>query len=173
MTALAKQREHVFFTLPLEERPEIKATEQRLIAVYEAAYKGLKGDSLALASGMLPAEFNRLRQLDPLVDMAALKGRADAELELSGHLMTAARNGDAKAALDFLKHAHNWTAATQVNVTVQGQISIRDALTAAEKRIETLPAIDAEYEELPAPTMPTQPTKLPPIKTRKKEAPAK
>tara|TARA_R110000868_G_scaffold102083_3_gene281048 strand:+ start:117 stop:647 length:531 start_codon:yes stop_codon:yes gene_type:complete len=151
MTALATRDNHVFFTLPNSERTQLKATEQRLISVYEAAYKGLKGDSLALASGMLPIEFNRLRQMDPLVDMAVLKGRADSELEMANHLMQAARNGDAKAALDILKHSHAWTAATQVNVTVQGQISITDALAAAEKRVQSLPTIEADYAEIPPP----------------------
>jgi hypothetical protein len=47
-------------SLPLEIR-EIKATESRLQQIYEAARLGLKGDSLALASGMLPVEYRRYR----------------------------------------------------------------------------------------------------------------
>lgn len=151
MTALAT-RQHTFFSVPLEERPALKATEQRLEQIYAAAKKGLKGDALALAAGLMPLEFNRLKQLDPLVDMAVLKGRADGEQEMADVLISAAQQGDAKAALDVLKHVHGWTAAQQVNVSVQGQISITDALREAEKRV-----IDGVFTEIhPALTDPTK-----------------
>lgn len=151
MTALT--RSHTFFSVPLEERPTLKASEARLESVYRAAAKGLKGDSLALAAGMMPVEFNRLKQVDPLVEMAILKGRADSEAEMADVMIKAAREGDAKAALDVLKHVHGWTAASQVNVSVQGQISITDALREAEKRI-----IDGVFTEiLPAPQEENQP----------------
>jgi hypothetical protein len=136
-----------FFTVPLEERPALRASEARLESIYRAAAKGLKGDSLALAAGLMPVEFNRLKQVDPLVEMAILKGKADAESEMADVLINAAREGDAKAALDVLKHVHGWTAAQQVNVSVQGQISIKDALREAEQRV-----IDGVFTEiLPAP----------------------
>lgn len=131
MTALA----HTFFSLPNAERVTIKATERRLEQVYAAAKQGLKGDSLAVAAGMLPIEFNRLKQMDPLVELAILKGRTDGEQEMAGVLIAAAQQGDAKAALDVLKHVHGWSAAQQLNVSVQGQISITDALRQAEQRV--------------------------------------
>lgn len=134
-TATSLARRHTFFTVPLEARPRLKATESVVERVYSAAYKGLKGDSLALAAGLMPVEFNRLKQVDPLVELAVMKGRADAEEEMSDVLIKAAREGDAKAALDVLKHQHGWTAAQQVNVSVQGQISITDALKQAEQRV--------------------------------------
>ena len=133
MTALVAN--HTFFSLPQAERVTIKATERRLEQVYAAAKQGLKGDSLAVAAGMLPIEFNRLKQMDPLVELAILKGRTDGEQEMATVLIAAAHQGDAKAALDVLKHVHGWTAAQQLNVSVQGQISITDALKQAEQRV--------------------------------------
>jgi hypothetical protein len=91
-----------FHSLPFEPR-KIVATEARLNKIYEAAKLGLKGDALALASGMLPTEYRQLCELDPIADMAALKGKADGELEMSmclhkaakeaGHLATLTRLG--------------------------------------------------------------------------------
>lgn len=133
MTALVAN--HTFFSLPNAERVTIKATERRLEQVYAAAKQGLKGDSLAVAAGMLPIEFNRLKQMDPLVELAILKGRTDGEQEMATVLIAAAHQGDAKAALDVLKHVHGWSAAQQLNVSVQGQISITDALRQAEQRV--------------------------------------
>lgn len=133
MTALVAN--HTFFSLPNAERVTIKATERRLEQVYAAAKQGLKGDSLAVAAGMLPIEFNRLKQMDPLVELAILKGRTDGEQEMATVLIAAAQQGDAKAALDVLKHVHGWSAAQQLNVSVQGQISITDALRQAEQRV--------------------------------------
>ena len=46
-------------TLPFEAR-QVKATESRLTAIYEAAKLGLKGDALALTAGLLPTEYRRL-----------------------------------------------------------------------------------------------------------------
>ena len=120
-------------TIPLAPRV-LKATEARLRQVYDAAKLGLQGDRLAMAAGMLPVEYYRLRQLDPLVEMAELKGRADAEQALSRVLHDAALAGDARAALDLLKHKHDWVAKQQVQVDVSQQISIVAALQQAEQR---------------------------------------
>ena len=68
-------------TLPILAREALTATEERLEAVYRAARLGLKHDALALHAGMLPQEYRRLREMDPLVDLAEAKGRADAEAE--------------------------------------------------------------------------------------------
>jgi hypothetical protein len=124
----------MFKSLPYEPR-KIQATEARLEAIYEAAKLGLKGDSLALAAGMLPVEFRRLCEFDPLAEMAELKGRADGEREMSAYLHEAARNGDAKAALEILKHQHGWVAKQQVNIEVEQRISITDALEQAKSRV--------------------------------------
>lgn len=124
----------MFKSLPLTAR-EVRATEARLQAVYDAASLGLRGDNLALAAGMLPVEYRRLCELDPLVRMAEEKGRADAELAVSGLLHQAAREGDAKAALAILQNVHGWVAKQQVQVDVTQQISITGALAAAQGRV--------------------------------------
>lgn len=125
-----------FKSLPLTVR-EVKATEAVLERIYNGARLGLRNESLALAAGLLPAEFNRLRQLDPLAEIAEQKGRADAEAALSNKLHEAAMNGDAKAALEILKHQHAWVAKQQVQVDVTQQISITAALEAAQRRVES------------------------------------
>jgi len=92
---------------------ELHVTETRLTQIYEAAKLGLKGDKLALASGMLPSEYRQLCQLDPIVELAAMKGAADAEIEASTQLRDAARAGDSKAALAILQHSHGWATAKE------------------------------------------------------------
>lgn len=124
----------MFKSLPLTVR-KLEATEARLEAIYEAAKLGLKGDSLALAAGLLPVEYRRLCEFDPLAEMAELKGRADGETELAGIMLQAARNGDAKAALEILKHQHGWVAKQQVDIAVDQRISITDALEQAKSRV--------------------------------------
>ena len=135
----------MFQSLPLTIR-EVKATEARLNAIYDAAKLGLKGDSLALAAGMLPTEYRQLCVLDPVAEMAEQKGRADGELALSRVLHDAAMEGDAKAALEILKHQHGWVAKQAISVEVDQRISITSALAAANER--ALEFIEAEV--LPA-----------------------
>jgi len=120
-------------TIPLAPRV-LKATEARLQLVYNAARLGLQGDKLAMAAQMLPVEYYRLRQMDPLVEMAELKGRADAEQQLARVLHDAALAGDARVALDLLKHRHDWVAKQQVQVDISQQISIAAVLQEAERR---------------------------------------
>ena len=124
----------MFESFPLSIR-QIKATESRLKAIYDAAKLGLSGDSLALAAGMLPAEYRILCQVDPVAEHAAVKGKADGEREMSMVLHDAARNGDAKAALEILKHKHDWVAKQQINVDVEQRISVIAALEQAEQRL--------------------------------------
>ena len=123
-----------FQSFPYEPR-QLHATEARLERIYNAAKLGLKGDSLALASGMLPTEYRQLTQLDPIAEMAELKGRADGEMEMSHVLHSAARAGDAKAALEILKHQHGWVAKQQINVDIDQKISITQALEQAQTRV--------------------------------------
>ena len=121
-------------SIPHEPR-KIQATESRLDAIYLAARKGLKGDTMALAAGMLPSEYRQLCQFDPLAELAELKGRADGEMEISTILHNAAAGGDAKAALEILKHVHGWVAKQQISVDVEQRISITGALEMAQKRV--------------------------------------
>lgn len=137
-----------FYSLPFTpEKPE--ATEARLEAIYTAAKYGLKGDSLAMAAGLTPAQYRRLHEFDPLVEMAEMKGRADGEINAAKTLYQAAADGDAKAALDILKHNHGWVAKQQIDVNVDQQISVITALERAQTRV-----IEGLYTELAAPTPP-------------------
>ena len=136
-------------TLPFDARPMVKATEARLDAIYDAARKGLKGDSLALAAGLLPVEYRRLAEFDPLVELAAQKGRADGELTLSGYLHEAAAQGDTKAALELLKHVHGWVARQAIDVSVEQTISVKHALQLAQQRVDDLYLIDVTPDETP------------------------
>lgn len=135
-------------SIPHEPR-RLTATEARLDAIYDAARRGLKGDTLALASGLLPTEYRQLCQFDPLAELAELKGRADGEMELSGLLHDAARGGDAKASLEILKHVHKWTAPQSVQIQIEQKISIIAALEDARARViegsvlDTVEAADA------------------------------
>ena len=124
----------MFKSLPHAPR-QLNATVARLQAIYDAAALGLRGDNLALAAGLLPAEYRRLRQMDQLAEMAEAKGRADAEAEAAGQLREAARNGDSKAALSLLQHVHGWVAKQQVQIDVTQQISVIAALQEAESRV--------------------------------------
>ena len=124
----------MFHSIPFTPR-NVQATESRLKAVYDAAKLGLKGDTLALAAGMLPTEYRQLTQLDPVVEMAAQKGKADGEIELSQVMHAAAMEGDAKMALEILKHQHGWVAKQAISVEVDQRISITGALAKAEQRV--------------------------------------
>ena len=130
------------YSLPFTPRV-IRATETRLQAIYSAAYMGLKGDSLALAAGMLPVEYRQLCQLDPVAEMAALKGKADAEMEHATLLTKASREGDAKSTLAILQHQHGWTAKQEISLSVDN-ISITQALESARARV-----IDVIIDEAP------------------------
>jgi hypothetical protein len=135
----------MFESLPFAPR-QVKATESRLRSIYDAARAGLRGDALAFAAGMLPTEYRQLTQLDPVVELAEQKGRADSEIEMSTVLRNAALAGDAKMALEFLKHKHAWTAAQAITIDIKQQISIVSALEQAQTRVaEGLIIDEAEY----------------------------
>jgi hypothetical protein len=114
---------------------KLEATEARLQRIYNAAKLGLKGDTLALAAGMMPTEYRQLTQLDPIAEMAELKGKADGEMLASQQLHKAAADGDAKAALEILKHQHGWVAKQQLSIDVEQRISITAALEQAQQRV--------------------------------------
>jgi hypothetical protein len=123
-----------FQSFPYEVR-KLEATEARLERIYNASKLGLKGDSLALAAGMLPTEYRQLTQLDPIAEMAELKGKADGEAEMANVLRDAALAGDAKSALEVLKHQHGWVAKQQLSIDVEQRISITQALEQAQSRV--------------------------------------
>ena len=143
-----------FHSLPYDPRP-LTATEARLEAIYTAARRGLKGDTLALAAGMTPTEYRKLCQMDPIAEYAEQKGRADGEMEMAGILHDAALQGDAKAALEVLRYAHGWAAKQAIEVTVDQKISITAALEQAQHRLLDLTvehAIVADAGGVSAPT---------------------
>lgn len=134
----------MFRDLPIRAR-ELKATPAVLERIYEGARLGLKGESLALAAGLLPEEFARLKLMDRTAEIAEMKGRADSEMSMSRVVFEAAENGDAKAALEFLKHRHSWVATQRMEVEGSMQISITAALEQAEKRMAQ--ALDSTVED--------------------------
>ena len=103
-------------------------------------------NSLALAAGMLPVELARLKLMDPIAEIAEMKGRADSEMTMSRTLYEAAEGGDAKAALEFLRHRHEWQAAQRIQVDVAQSISITAALEMAEKRVKAAEVIEDAVE---------------------------
>ena len=113
----------MFTSLPTEAR-QVRATEAVLDRLYAAAKAGLKGDSLAIAAGMLPTEFAQLCQLDKAAELAVLKGRADSEFEHATLLAEASRNGDAKASLAILQHIHGWQSKESAQRFGEGGIKI-------------------------------------------------
>ena len=135
----------MFRDLPITAR-ELKATPATLERIYDGAKLGLRGDSLALAAGLLPVELARLKLMDPIAEIAEMKGRADSEMTMSRTLYEAAEGGDSKAALEFLKHRHDWVAKQQVQVDVAQSISITAALEMAEKRVRAAEAIEDAVE---------------------------
>ena len=124
----------MFKSLPLTVR-QVRATESRLEAIYSAAAMGLKGDSLALAAGLLPNEYRQLCQLDPLAELAAQKGKSDNEIRTARKLNEASDAGDAKASLAILTHVHGWTAKQEISVDVYQKISVLAALEQARERV--------------------------------------
>jgi hypothetical protein len=56
-------------------------------------------------------------------------------MEMSTVLHNAAREGDAKAALEILKHQHGWVAKQQISVDIEQRISITQALEQATTRV--------------------------------------
>ena len=154
----------MFRDLPVRAR-ELKATPEMLERIYDAARLGLRGESLALAAGMLPAELARLKIMDPIAEVAEMKGRADSEMEMSRVVFDAAQAGDSKAALEFLKHRHSWVATQRMEVEGSMQISITAALEQAEKRVRAAEAIEDAVEVVPAVRLDVAPAALPAERT--------
>ena len=136
----------MFQTLPYEPR-QLRATEDRLARIYRAAKLGLKGDNLALAAGMMPKEYARLKQFDEIAEYAEMKGRAEGEMEMSHMLHQAAMQGDTKAALAILQNVHGWVAKQAISVDVNQSISITAALQEAERRVLDVVDVEAISED--------------------------
>lgn len=124
----------MFRSIPFEPR-ELRATDEVLEAIYQAAKLGIKGDALAFAAGLLPMEYRRLQALDARASIAEAKGRADSEVEVASAVRTAALEGDTKAGLALLSVLHEWVPKQQISVDIKSQISITEALREAESRV--------------------------------------
>ena len=148
-----------FKSLPLTVR-EVKATEAVLERLYSSAKLGLKGDALALNAGLLPIEFRRLCQMDPIADFAVQKGWADQEAQMATVVRDAALAGDSKAAMDILKHRHDWVAKQQIQVDTTQQISISLALEQANARVANAQTDVIDIEPASPRLQQTQSTKL-------------
>jgi hypothetical protein len=140
----------MFRSLPLAIRPKVQATEARLDSIYKAASMGLKGDSLALASGMLPVEYRQLCQFDPLAELAAQKGKADNELRAAQRLNEASEA--AATPRPAWQYSNTYTAGhpgTEISVDVYQKISVITALEQARARvIEGSATIDEAPERI-------------------------
>jgi hypothetical protein len=79
--------------------------------------------------------------------MAEMKGRSEGEFNAAKTLYDAAAAGDAKAALDILKHQHGWVAKQQIDVNIDQQISVIAALEKAELRV--IEGLYTEVEDAP------------------------
>jgi hypothetical protein len=122
------------YSIPYKPRV-LKATEERLNAIYRAARAGLKENAIAYASDMLPEEYKRLKEMDIAVKLVEQKARADAELELSEAMHRASDMGDVKATQFLLTHVHDWRQTQTINVNVDQRISITQALEEAQRRV--------------------------------------
>jgi len=137
----------MFMSLPFTPR-DVQATETRLERVYAGARLGLKGDKLAVYAGLLPVEFTQLKQLDPVVELAELKGRSDSEAESAQSLRDAALSGDTKAALAILQHRHDWMTKLDRG-TGDGDISFNIVIGSTHPELEAKPgAIEGEFVEV-------------------------
>ena len=88
---------------------KITATQEDLDKIYDAAYRGLTGDALALYSGFMPIDFNRLCQFDSKAADMVLTARAANQADISGKLMKKGLDeGDTKALIEILKCLHGW-----------------------------------------------------------------
>lgn len=139
-----------FVTIPNTPRV-IKATEARLERIYLAARLGMKGDNLALHSGMTPAEYNLLCVNDEAARLIALQGKADSEAEHAGLLAEASRSGDAKASLAILQHVHGWVAKQEISVHNSHTVDMRGLLALREERLQNLPPASYTYDHAQPP----------------------
>ena len=122
---------------------KLRTNQHTLDRVYEGAKLGLKMASMAYHAELTESELRQLEQLDPRVSEAIAAGRADQEMELSGLMMEAARNGDSKASLEILKAKHGWVSAQVIKNEVTGanggpvQLAALDFRNLSNDEIET------------------------------------
>jgi hypothetical protein len=104
-----------FYTVPTPPRLRVDVPQVVIDRIYDAAYKGVKGDRLAHACGFTPEELQFLKGANEFVMRAILKGIADNEMDMGEVLINNARSGDTKAAITMLTHRHDWMPARPVD----------------------------------------------------------
>jgi len=111
------------FSMPMPAPKDMSAPRVVIEKVYQAAKSGIHTeDTIAYCAGLTPLEYRRMKQYDPRLEHAEAAGKAEGELEMAGVVVKAAREGDAKAAIEVLKHKHGWVATTAVKH--EGGVSI-------------------------------------------------
>lgn len=97
-----------FFSIDIE-TTKITATESELHRIFDAAFRGLTGDALALVSGFDPQKFAILLESDPIAAKAVQYGSAMNEALISGAINKDAIEGNnTKAQIFVLTHKHGW-----------------------------------------------------------------
>ena len=104
-----------FYSVTHKVDEPVKATEAQIKEIYHHAFCGLKGDTLAIAAGFLPVDFNRLCEFDDKAAETVIRARADSEAQISTVLHHNALNGDTKAGMFLTTHLHGWKAAKPEN----------------------------------------------------------
>ena len=79
--------------------------------------------------------------------LVAVDSDADGEQEMATTIYTAAREGDANAAMNMLRYSHGWVAKQAVEVTIDQKISITAALEEAQRRVIDLVATEVEHAD--------------------------
>jgi len=111
------------YSMPMPAPRDMSAPREVIEMVYQAAKSGIHTeDTIAYCAGLTPLEYRRMKQYDPRLEHAEAAGKAECELEMASVVIGAARDGDAKAALEVLKHKHGWVATTAVKH--EGGVSI-------------------------------------------------
>lgn len=98
----------MFYTVHPEPRRRIDVPEVIIEKIYDAAYKGLRGEKLAYACGFTPEDFTWLLAANDKCAQAVQVGYADSERDVAAALLENALSGDTKAATAVLTHRHGW-----------------------------------------------------------------
>lgn len=137
MSTMRYNLEPLYYSFAYEPK-EIKATQAQVDKIYKAAFLGLKGDSIALAAGLLPHQYRQLIANDPWVELAVEKARAESELHATQKLAENIEAGDTKAIMFKLTHMHGYMPAKP-----EGQ----DDNTLTVKVVNSLPQPDEKKSE--------------------------
>jgi hypothetical protein len=93
-----------------------EASKEELQEIFDAAFRGLEGDALALVAGFDPVEFDLLCQSDERVRRAIKYGKGMSEAQLSGAAHDKALiEKDIRALMFLLTTKHGWKSASVEN----------------------------------------------------------